>query len=97
VNLSSLSGIHAADLMLVTTAGNTANLDTPGYRTARVDLAPDAAGGVSASVSRASTPGVDLAEQAVTLITGSLLYGANARMLQARAETERSIIDVRAY
>jgi flagellar hook-associated protein FlgK len=96
VKLSALSGIHAAGLMLDTTAGNTANLDTPGYRAGRVDLAADAAGGVSASASRAATPGVDLAEQTVALITGSLLYGANARMLQTRAETERSIIDVRA-
>jgi flagellar hook protein FlgE len=96
VNLSALSGLHAGDLMLDAAAANTANLDTPGYRARRVELAADASGGVSASVAQAPQPGVDLADQAVAVITGALLYGANARMLQARSETERTLLDVRA-
>jgi flagellar hook protein FlgE len=94
VNLSALSGMQAGGLILSATADNTANLNTPGYRAGRVDLASDASGGVTASVSRAPEPGVDLAEQAVNLVTGSLLYTANARMLRAGAETERSVIDI---
>jgi flagellar hook protein FlgE len=94
VNLSSVSGMRAADLILTTTADNTANLDTPDYRAARVDLAADASGGVTAGVSRQAEPGIDLAEQAANLVVGSLLYAANARMLRTSAETQGSLIDV---
>jgi flagellar hook-associated protein FlgK len=86
--------MQAASLLLATTADNTANLATPGYRAEQVDLATSATGGVTAGVSRAPEEGVDLVEQVANLITGSLLYTANARMLRAGAETERSLLDL---
>jgi flagellar basal body rod protein FlgG len=95
VNLNALSGMQAADRQLATTAGNVANLNTPGYRERRTDLATSASGGVVTRESEASEPGVDLAGQMVDLVTGSLLHSANARMLEATLETERSIFDVR--
>jgi flagellar hook protein FlgE len=94
VNLSALSGMQAANVQLSTTADNTANLSTPGYRERRTDLATSASGGVTATVSQADEPGVDLAGQITSLIMGSLLYTANARMLQTGLETERSAVDI---
>jgi flagellar hook protein FlgE len=38
VNLSPLSGMRAAELLLTATADNTANVNTPGHRAARGDL-----------------------------------------------------------
>jgi flagellar hook protein FlgE len=96
VNLSALSGMQAANLQLSTTADNTANLNTPGYRERRTDLATSATGGVVAGVSQADEPGVDLAGQMVDLVTGSLLYSANARMLETGLEIQRSVVDIRA-
>jgi flagellar hook protein FlgE len=94
VNLSALSGMRAADLQLTTTADNTANLETPGYHERRTDLATSTSGGVTATVSEATQPGVDLATQMTNLITGSLLYTANARMLRAGLQTERTALDL---
>jgi flagellar hook-associated protein FlgK len=94
VNLSPLSGMRAADLLLTATADNTANLDTPDYHAERVDLATAADGGVTASVSRAPDPGVDLAEQMTNLVICSFAYRANARVLRTAADTDRSVLDI---
>jgi flagellar hook-associated protein FlgK len=94
VNLSPLSGMRAADLLLTTTADNTANADTPDYRAEQVDLATAPDGGVSASVSRADAPGVDLIEQMTNLSVASAVYTANARVLRAAMDNERTLLDV---
>jgi flagellar hook protein FlgE len=94
VNLSPLGGMRAADLLLTATADNTANLDTPGYRAEQVDLATTPAGGVGASVSRAEEPGVDLAEQMTNLAVARTIYTANARVLRAGLENERTLLDL---
>jgi flagellar basal body rod protein FlgG len=94
VNLSPLSGLRAADLLLTATADNTANLDTPGYRAERVDLATAADGGVQASVSRAPDPGVDLVEQMTNLSLAGVVYTANARLLAASRDNGRSLLDI---
>jgi flagellar hook-associated protein FlgK len=94
VNLSPLSGLRAADLLLTTTADNTANLDTPDYRAERVDLATAPDGGVAASVSRDPEPGVDLVEQMTNLSVASVVYTANARVLAANLDNERTLLDI---
>jgi len=94
VNLSPLSGMHAADLLLTATADNTANLDTPDYHAKRVDLATAPGGGVTASVSRAAQPGVDLVEQMTNLVTASVTYQANARVLRTAMDTDRSLLNL---
>jgi flagellar hook protein FlgE len=94
VNLSPLSGMRAADLLLTATADNTANVNTPGYRAEQVDLATDATGGVTAGVSRAPEPGVDLVEQMTNLSVAQAVYTANARVLRAAMENERTLLDV---
>ena len=91
---SSLSGMHAADLMLSAAADNTANLDTPDYHAERVDLSATSTGGVLADVRRAADPGVDLAEEAVTEVVGQFLYAANARAIKAQRDTQQSLFDI---
>jgi flagellar hook protein FlgE len=94
VNLSAISGMQAASLRVDVVGHNTANVDTDGFRSQRVDQATAAGGGVTASVSTAAAPGVDLAEQAGELVTGSIAYSANAKVLQAQDEIQRTAIDL---
>jgi flagellar basal body rod protein FlgG len=94
VNLSPLSGMRAADLLLTATADNTANVNTPEYRAEQVDLAASPTGGVTASVSRADQPGVDLVEQMTNLSVARAVYTANAHVLRAGLENDRTLLDV---
>ena len=91
---SSLSGMRAAELMLAVSADNTANLDTPGYHAERADLTSTSTGDVLASLSRNPDEGVDLAQETATDILGQFLYAANARVIQARRDTEQSLFDM---
>jgi flagellar hook-associated protein FlgK len=90
---TSVSGMNAADLLLSATADNVANLDSDGYSPWRVNMSTQAGGGVSASVTKAPEPGVDLVDEMAGLITGSLLYRANARAFTVGARTEQSLFD----
>ncbi|MDA8163880.1 MAG: flagellar basal body protein [Desulfobacteraceae bacterium] len=54
---SALSGLLGFQKKMEATANNTANVDTEGYKKVRVDLADDAAGGVTASSQTIETPG----------------------------------------
>ena len=94
MNLSPLSGMSAADLLMAATADNVANLDTPGYHAKRVDLAASPGGGVAATVSRAPAAGVDLVDQMVNLVTAPVVYQANARVLRTAMEMDRTVLDV---
>jgi len=90
---ASVSGMSAADLLLSATADNIANLDRDGYSPWRVNMAAQPEGGVSASATKAPDPGVDLVDEMVGLISGSLLYRANARAFTVGASTEQSLFD----
>ena len=94
MNLSPLSGMQAANLLLTTTADNAANMNTADYRAEHVDLATSPTGGVTAGVSRADQPGVDLAEQMTNLSVARAVYTANARMLRSSLENERTLLDI---
>ena len=94
MNLSPLSGLRAADLLLTATADNTANVNTPGYRAEQVDVATAPGGGVTASVSRAPQPGVDLVQQMTNLAVARTVYSANARVLRVGLENERTLVDL---
>jgi hypothetical protein len=49
--------------------------------------------GVSAAAQKAGGKGVDLIDESVALITGSLLYKANARALKTSADTDSYLFD----
>jgi flagellar hook protein FlgE len=52
----SLSGMQAAQAAMDASAHNIANLATPGFRRAGVDLADTASGGVTAAATQAAQP-----------------------------------------
>ena len=84
--------MNAADLLLSATADNIANSNSDGYEPWRVDMA-ERPGGVDATASKSTDAGVDLVDEMTGLITGSLLYKANARAFTVGAETEQSLFD----
>jgi flagellar hook protein FlgE len=94
VNLSSLSGMQAASLLVDTIGHDVANLDTPGFHAQGVAQATTASGGVSASVATAAGEGVDLAEQVGRLITASIAYDANARVQETQDAVARAAVDI---
>jgi flagellar hook protein FlgE len=94
VNLSSLSGMQAAGLLVDVIGHDVANLDTAGFHAQGVSQATTASGGVAASVTTAAGEGVDLAEQIGRLFTASIAYDANARVARTQEEVARSAVDV---
>jgi flagellar hook protein FlgE len=94
VNLSSLSGMQAAGLLVDAIGNNVANLDTPGFHAQGVAQATSAGGGVTATVTAAAGEGVDLAEQVGRLVTASIAYDANARVQAGQDAVMRAAIDL---
>jgi flagellar basal body rod protein FlgG len=101
-----VSGLRAAQLRLDVAASNVANLSTPGYRPQQVALSDRADGGVGGTVVPGQAPstlaglpageqpsGVDLIEEMATLVTAPIAYDANARVVDASAETTRSLFE----
>ena len=86
--------MNAAELMVSASADNIANIESQNYSPWVVKVTAQPLRGVSAAAEKSADEGVDLADEMVGLITGSLLYKANARALKTSAETEQSIFDV---
>lgn len=100
------SGLRAATAMLNTTASNLANLETPGYKAHRVNLASAAEGDMAVS-STSPDPSVgplneeglegsnvDPAKELVKLISAKVLYNANAVLLRAASEMTGTLLDI---
>jgi flagellar hook-associated protein FlgK len=85
--------MNAGDLIVSAAADNIANADTDGYNPWVVKLTAQPLRGVSADPEKSPDEGVNMADEMVGLITGSLLYKANARALKTRAETDAYIFD----
>ncbi len=77
------AGMQSAQSLLALHAHNIANVSTDG----------PAEGNTWAG---AAAGGADLAEDVVGLILAKTVYTANAKVLTTMAETERSLLDVRA-
>ena len=65
LNAIASSGLSAARMRLDASAGNVANMNTPGYRAQRVVQQAAPEGGVDASVQRANAEGVSLEQEVV--------------------------------
>ena len=104
---TALSGLHAAGAILNTAASNVANLDSAGYKAARVDLAssPDGRGVDVVSITRDPSPGpldedgnelsnVDLASEMVNLKKGAILYQANAAVIKVGDQLTGTLLDL---
>jgi flagellar basal body rod protein FlgG len=103
---TALSGLNAAGAVLNTAASNIANMDTPGYKAARANLAESRTGGVDVvSITRDPSPGrvdedgqemsnVDPATEMVNLKKGALLYKANAAVIKVGDELTGTLLDL---
>jgi flagellar hook protein FlgE len=89
----SISGMNAGELIVTAAADNIANANTENYNPWIVKLTAQPLRGVRANAEKSLDEGVDMADQMVGLITGSLLYKANARALQTSAETDGYVFD----
>jgi flagellar hook-associated protein FlgK len=85
--------MDAAELMVSASADNIANLESQNYSPWVVKVTAQPLRGVTAAAEKSSDQGVDVADEMVGLITGSLLYKANARALKTSAETDKYTFD----
>lgn len=108
---SGLSALNAMTAKMGAAAENVANLNTRGYKAARVDVASDGHGGVTAEVSRKDAPGpfapdpdtggvvemsnVDLAEEMVGMIVTRRAYEANVKAIKTADEMLGTLLDMR--
>ena len=101
-----LSGMQAAQAQLNDTAQNTANLNTPGYKSQRADLVELSTGGVGvARTTSDPSPGptlpdgsegsnVDPASQMIDLQQEKLLYDANATVIRTADRMTGTLLDM---
>ena len=101
-----LSGMQAAQTQLLVGADNLANLNTPGFKSSRVDLADAPGGGVEvAGIEKDTTPGplgpdgqqgsnVDLASEMVGLSQARTLYAANAMVVRTADQMTGTLLDI---
>ena len=103
---TALSGMNAAGAIVNTAASNIANMDSAGYKAARVNLAESQSGGVDVvSITHDPSPGpvddhgqelsnVDPATEMVNLKKGALLYKANAAVIKVGDELTGTLLDM---
>lgn len=94
ISSTALSGLNAAQLQLQSSAHNIANAQTPGFRRQTVQQSAEPAGGVRASLSRASVPGEALAEDIVNQMASSVVYRANLQTLRTERDLTGTLLDV---
>ena len=94
------SGLSAAAAEINVTAGNIANLNTPGYQARRADLVELSGGGVAvAGISVDTTPAangtsnVTLATEMMQLTRAKLLYSANAAVVRTADQMLGTLLD----
>lgn len=78
-----LSGMNAAQQQLNASAGNIANLGTPGYRRQQVTQTADAQVGVTARTERAAVEGEALAQDLVAQLQAKNAYLANLAVFKS--------------
>ena len=102
-----LSGLTSGSILLANSANNIANLNSPGFKSARVNLqeAPGKQGVEAGSVSKDQSPGgvdengdeqsnVDLPREIVQLRIGSMLYNSNAQVVNVGLAMLGTLLDV---
>ena len=102
-----LSGLASGSILLANSANNIANLNSQGFKSARVNLreAPDKQGVAVGSVTKDQSPGgvdengdeqsnVDLPREIVQLRIGSMLYNSNAQVVNVGLAMLGTLLDV---
>lgn len=90
-----LSGMHAAQTALNTSAHNVANLETKGFRRQEVVQSEQAGAGVQTRVTQSSAEGADLAADVVTQLQAKNAFLANLRVFKTGAEMAGTLLDTR--
>lgn len=105
----SLSALNSFGQALSATAHNLANVNTPGFKRLQTDYQSVDGGGVSVTLRRDTTPGapyqdasgqemetsnVDLATEAVDLMSIRTAYAANLKPIRAEQEMTGSLLDI---
>jgi flagellar hook protein FlgE len=89
-----VSGLRDATLRLGVAASNVANLNTDGFRPARVTTSELPGGGVQSTITPGDLEGVDLATELVAMLVAEAAFAANARTLGATLRTEGRVLDL---
>ncbi|MFC3148612.1 flagellar basal body protein [Piscinibacterium candidicorallinum] len=92
---TALSGLNAANLRMAASANNVANMNTPGYRRQGVEQAALPSGGVAATVTQASEPGVELTGEVVEQKMALYSFKANVLVLQTQDQMQRALLGSR--
>src|SRR5690242_8609509 len=90
-----VSALAAYGKKQAVTANNVANINTPDYRASTVVMKEDKAGGVSPTVSQGQDT-VDISKEAVDMITTGHAFKANLKVLQAKDEMTRELLNIKA-
>ena len=90
------SGLAAAQLRLDASAGNIANMNTPGYRAQRVEQQASSNGGVEARVDRVPQAGVSLEKEIVEQLAASHAFKATLHTLRTGDDVLGRLLDTRA-
>jgi flagellar hook-associated protein FlgK len=88
-----LSGLHAAQTRLGSSAHNIANAVTPGFRRQVVTQQTVPNGGVATAVQRAPAEGDALAEDLVALKLAQHLFTANVKVLRTQDQMLGTLLD----
>jgi flagellar hook-associated protein FlgK len=88
-----LSGLHAAQTRMSSSAHNVANAVTPGFRRQVVAQQTVPNGGVATTIERAPTQGDALAEDLVALKLAQHLFTANLKVLRTQDQMLGTLLD----
>lgn len=88
-----VSGMNAAQTLLNASAHNIANLDSAGFRRQEVVQTPQAGGGVSATVTRASAQGPSLEADVVAQLQAKNAFLANLAVFKTAHAITGTLLD----
>lgn len=91
-----LSGMNAAQTVLNSSAHNIANQNTPGFRRQEVVSNAQAGGGVSTTLTTASTVGSALASDVVAQLHARHSFLANLAVFKNSDKMAGALLDIRA-
>jgi len=96
INAIALSGMNAAQTQLGAAASNVANSQTEGYRRREVKQSPQADGGVSTEVVRASQTGSSLETDMVAQLQAKNAFLANLAVFKTGNAMAGALLDDKA-
>jgi flagellar hook protein FlgE len=88
-----LSGMNAAQMQLNASANNIANMNTDGFKRQQVSQTAQPEGGVSTSITTASTPGSSLTEDVVTQLQAKNAFMANLAVFKTHDKMAGALLD----